>query len=269
MENTVDAVLTHGDANPQDLVQRLEQSKSGASMAELDEQLARQLSAQEQQHNPLQQTRQQQQQPSAPAPASTSQGLSNTNTITSASSSSPAPTAKWKKGRGTATNLPQDFLRIPGAPNAGALANDEALARMLQDKLFAEEIKNNPEFAHLARGRSNFNPGFPGGRRQGGAVPREGPDVVKALQGMGEQAKKRFQDLASKFKNKLNENKNQSQTQNGFGSGGGAAERRGLLDIHDDDDEEQEISFVGGGSGTARPDYEMRSMAAGGAKKHD
>ena len=37
MENTVDAVLTHGDANPQDLVQRLEQSKSGASMAELDE----------------------------------------------------------------------------------------------------------------------------------------------------------------------------------------------------------------------------------------
>ena len=80
--------------------------------------------------------------------------------------------------------------------------------------------------------------------------------------------KKRFQDLAIKFNNILTGN--QRQNQNGFrpgGVGGGAMERRGLLDIHKDDDDEQDLSFVGSG-GSSGPDYEMRSMAAGGAKKH-
>lgn len=78
--------------------------------------------------------------------------------------------------------------------------------------------------------------------------------------GMGEQAKKRFQDLATKFKKNLNQNQNNHNIQNGgsFGTGGGASERRGLLDIHDDDDE-QEISFVGGAAGGA----EMRNMDTG------
>jgi hypothetical protein len=77
---------------------------------------------------------------------------------------------------------------------------------------------------------------------------------------MGEQAKKRFQDLAAKFKKNLNQNQNNHNIQNGgsFGTGGGASERRGLLDIHDDDDE-QEISFVGGAAGGA----EMRNMDTG------
>ena len=84
---------------------------------------------------------------------------------------------------------------------------------------------------------------------------------------MGEQAKKRFQDLAAKVKQKVEQQKN-NHNNAAFAStgatGGGAAERRGLLDIHEDDDE-QEISFVNNGT------HEMRSMDAGFAygKKDD
>ena len=86
---------------------------------------------------------------------------------------------------------------------------------------------------------------------------------------MGEQAKTRFQDLATKFKNNLNKNKHNGQSSPFGGLGGGAAERRGLLDIHEDDDDEQEISFVGGGAGGGT--HEMRSMDTGFAlnKKDD
>lgn len=85
------------------------------------------------------------------------------------------------------------------------------------------------------------------------------------LLGMGENAKKRFQDFANKVKQKIDEKNNPHSSSGPFGAGGGVAERRGLLDIHEDDDE-QEISFVGG-SGT----HEMRSMDTGFAftKKDD
>lgn len=72
-----------------------------------------------------------------------------------------AAAAPAKKGRGTPTELPKEFLRIPGykhrsiggAPGAaGAAMDDETLARMLQDELFSEELARNPDFAHLARG---------------------------------------------------------------------------------------------------------------------
>eukprot|EP00558_Chaetoceros_sp_UNC1202_P007006 CAMPEP_0197242116 /NCGR_PEP_ID=MMETSP1429-20130617/7959_1 /TAXON_ID=49237 /ORGANISM="Chaetoceros sp., Strain UNC1202" /LENGTH=288 /DNA_ID=CAMNT_0042702079 /DNA_START=159 /DNA_END=1025 /DNA_ORIENTATION=+ len=253
MENTVDAVLAHGDSHPQQLVQRLEQSKSGTSMAEMDEQLARQLASQEPQQ-PIAPDPQSVR-PRAPVPAP-SQATDNA-----------APVAKSPQGRGTPTALPPDFLRIPGVASTREIANDEALARMLQDKLFADEIKNNPEFAHLARGRRRPDSRNPMNRGPVGGTNREGPpEVLKALQGMGEQAKRRFQDLATKVKAKINENQQKQNQKNGFGSGsgGGTTERRGLLDIHDDDDDEQEISFVGG-AGASRPDYEMRSIG----KKED
>lgn len=255
MENTVDAVLSHGDASPQELVMRLEHSKDGTSMEEMDEQLARQLASQEQTH-------QNRQLPPA---------LRNNPMTTPAPSADPdtspanSPVAvESDRGIGTPTTLPQDFLKIPGIASSNEIANDEALARMLQDKLFADEIKNNPEFAHLARGRAR-----PESQHAANANQRRGepPEVLKALQGMGEQAKRRFQVLATKFKTKLSENQRQNETRNnGSGTGGGASERRGLLDIHDDDGE-QEISFVGGEAG--RPDYEMRSMSAGAGKKDD
>lgn len=107
--------------------------------------------------------RQQQQQQS-----SMSNNNDNTTTITTTT----------KKGR--AVILPNDFLRIPGrtyptidnnnsstsssswpsrsaaagGTNNNMMMTDEQLARMLQDELFQEEIRNNPEFRHLA-GRRN------------------------------------------------------------------------------------------------------------------
>jgi len=87
------------------------------------------------------------------------------------------------------------------------------------------------------------------------------------VSGMGEQAKKRFQELAAKVKQKVEQQKHNHSNAafaSASGTGGGTAERRGLLDIHEDD-EEQEISFVNGGT------HEMRSMDAGFAygKKDD
>jgi len=88
--------------------------------------------------------------------------------------------------------------------------------------------------------------------------------------GMGEQAKRRFQDLAQKFKNRMDQNQNQP-SHAGYDQIG-SAERRGLLDIHDDE-EEQEISFVGSsGANSRNTNYEMKSMDTGfavGGKKQD
>jgi hypothetical protein len=258
MENTVDAVLSHGDAPPADLLKRLAASKTGASIADMDEQLAREMAQQEQARS---RTSRNANTSSVRVnrPAQNYPGSAPRNNARVAPS--PTPATPTKKGRGTPTQLPPDFLRIPGV-STGSMSEDEALARMLQDKLFADEIRNNPEFAHLARG---------GGRATGfGNQPVQnrnpsGDQVLKALQGMGENAKKRFQDFANKVKQKIDEKNNPHNSSSPFGAGGGVAERRGLLDIHEDDDE-QEISFVGG-SGT----HEMRSMDTGFAftKKDD
>jgi len=258
MENTVDAVLSHGDAPPADLLKRLAASKTGASIADMDEQLARELAQQEQARS---RTSRNANTSSVRVnrPAQNYPGSAPRNNARVAPA--PTPSIPTKKGRGTPTQLPPDFLRIPGV-STGSMSEDEALARMLQDKLFADEIRNNPEFAHLARG---------GGRATGfGNQPAQnrnpsGDQVLKALQGMGENAKKRFQDFANKVKQKIDEKNNPHSSSAPFGAGGGVAERRGLLDIHEDDDE-QEISFVGG-SGT----HEMRSMDTGFAftKKDD
>ncbi len=236
MENTVDAVLTHGDSDPQLLIQRLQ---SGTNQEELDEQLARELASGTQQ-----------------------QYTRNVNHVPSSNSISQQqaqPSSnKWKKGRGIVTTLPDDFLRIPG--NAGDISGDEALARMLQDKLFADELRNNPEFAHLAQGRGQANRGYPGfGRAAGGNnnQQHEGPNIMEALGSMGENAKKRLQELAIKVKRNINNIEN-GRTTGPFSSNGGSAERRGLLDIGEDDDDEQEISFVG--STKQKTNYEMKDF---------
>ena len=133
MENTVDALLRHGDKEPQALIDHLQAgvNPEDASIS-MDEQFARQL-AQEERGRGVGRTSQSTR-PPAPAPA-------------------PAPAPK---GRGTPTSLPEDFLRVPGvsvtSTSREAMDEDEALARMLQDELFSQELANNPEFAHLARG---------------------------------------------------------------------------------------------------------------------
>ena len=108
--------------------------------------------------------------------------------------STPQPPA-GTKGIGTHTTLPADFLRIPGqkypAPatnpsnnnisdpiasasgpgGVGQMMSDEQLARMLQDELFQEELRNNPEFSHLA-GRRNPRAGYPSGGGRGQSTGR-------------------------------------------------------------------------------------------------
>lgn len=51
------------------------------------------------------------------------------------------------------------------------MMSDEQLARMLQDELFQEELRNNPEFSHLA-GRRNPRAGYPGGGGRGQSTGR-------------------------------------------------------------------------------------------------
>lgn len=123
MENTCERILDHGSQDPKLLVAKLKEKGVEPQVAS-DEALARQL------------------QGDAPATG--------------------GPTVK--QGRGTPTELPADFLRIPGykhrsaaSTSAGGSASsppvdDAALARMLQDELFSEELARNPDFAHLARG---------------------------------------------------------------------------------------------------------------------
>lgn len=267
MENTVDAVLTHGEADPQILLQQLESSKPGEGVdrTAMDEQYARELAAASgggggggqvvvTAHNP----------------PSSSPANSNSNSSTAGASPSEPPR---QKGRGTPTELPPDFLRLNSSSADGQdIYGDEALARMLQDKLFTDEIKNNPEFAHLAtqrNGGSRHAPGAGINRFRGMGGPRnqhqqnEGPNIMEALGSMGENARKRFQELAVKVKtninnvNRMNDN-NAGQVGTGaFGGSSGFSERRGLLDLGEDDDAEQEISFLGNQRNT---NYEMRDL---------
>jgi CUE domain len=101
MENTVDLVLRHGDRPPQVLVDQLQSGIDPQTQAmNADAQLARQISQQEQRV---------------------------------ATSRPTAAAATAKKGRGTPTTLPEDFLRLPNAatPRLSQMEQDEALARML------------------------------------------------------------------------------------------------------------------------------------------
>jgi hypothetical protein len=229
MENTCDLILQHGDKDPQILVDRLKSGGPEPQVA-MDEQLARQLAGQ----------------------------------AGGRGSSAPAT-----KGRGTPTTLPHDFLRLPGykpvASASGAVAggamDDETLARMLQDELFSEELARNPDFAHLARGgrrgsrtrTSASNARIPTSRGTAGGVsnnpnPLEGVNLMQKVSDMGEGARRRLQQFAINFEQRMNTMGGQHSTGGGTGpqrgslheASGAAAERRGLLD---DDDGEDMIEF--------------------------
>jgi len=207
------------------------------------------------------------------------------------SSSSPSRSRQQPphhEGRGTPTTLPSDFLRIPGrnydiATSSSAVTNnneqlpvnsngmtDEQLARMLQDELFQEELRNNPEFSHLAHGGGRGQQ--PRARQQ--QQQQQGPDFFDKLSELGDVAKNRFQAFAAGW-----------NTQNSSGGGGGlfgvgggnnnstatpsprGNERRGLLSDLDMDEDEEEMDFVGGGGGGR--DVELQSVGRSGDKKTD
>jgi hypothetical protein len=218
MENTVDQILRYGGKDPQALVDQLQAGiDPEASAVNQDEALARQL-AQEGR----------------------------------AASASRKPSGA-KKGRGTPTVLPPDFLRIPSgqaqapasATPATQMDSDEALARMLQDELFTEELAQNPDFAHLARGRPKTSGGLPsrtGNSRNasGRAIesPRRAagdqPNIMGKISELGDNAKRRLQTLAAQFNANANRN-NPSQGGQSDTANVAAAERRGLLDNDHDD----------------------------------
>lgn len=143
MENTIEAILNHGRKDPAALIAKLKNSTN------LDEDLARQLDAEEHQR----------QRP--------------TTTVSSAST---------KKGLGTPTQLPPEFLRIPGYSLPSTVAADEQLARMLQDEIFQRELANSREFGHLARNPSRTN--YPGAAAA--AATSEGPNIMEKLAGTDE-----------------------------------------------------------------------------------
>ena len=257
MENTVETVLgwdCERQGDPEELVRRL---KDPAAAADNDSAVNNNNSG-----------------ASTPVTSNGTGGSGTNNT---------ASTRNGRRLRGIKTDLPDDFLRIPGveAPPGTELADvdaDEQLARMLQDELFAEELRNNPEFAHLAGGRgagaggggwSGASGGFPGARRTtaGGigatsgaaatanAQPPLGPAVIDRLGELGENAKRRLTLFARNFNDRMHERAVQGGGGigggPGMGVGGGAAsavgstgaERRGLLDLElgEDEDDGEEI----------------------------
>ena len=141
MENTCELILEHGDKNPQILVDRLKAGGPAPQVA-MDEELARQLTA--------------------------SSSSNNGNRSRGGGGGEGGGGASQNIGRGTPTTLPDNFLRLPGYRRSSGRSgttstnnnntnsnqqqpmDDEALARMLQDELFSEELARNPDFAHLA-----------------------------------------------------------------------------------------------------------------------
>jgi len=144
MEHTVETLLAH-TGSPDELIAKLRRgevspngpssSSRAAGAIDPDEELARQLAREDQQ--------QQQERPGRFVPPG-QRRIMTSNVTTPRTNTA----AKQKKGRGTPTSLPDDFLRIPGrkysqpqnATNGRGLT-DEQLARMLQDELFQEELR--------------------------------------------------------------------------------------------------------------------------------
>lgn len=233
MENTVDLILRHGEQSPQALVNQIQAGVDvEASRRAADEELARQLAQQQQR----------------------SQTGVTTTTSTTTGSSSSSSTTDTRTPKGPPTSLPPDFLRLSNSSTtttSNSLADDEALARMLQDELFSEELSRNPEFSHLARGRPRTVGGIPispatrhlaHANAHDAAHSSNTPQVniMEALSSLGGQAKRNLQVIAAKF-----QQQGQAMVNNTTGGGGGtssaatspsgaASERRGLLDDTDD-----------------------------------
>ncbi|KAL7535587.1 hypothetical protein ACHAXR_008080, partial [Thalassiosira sp. AJA248-18] len=367
MEHTVETLLSHGEGTPDELMHKLP-NIPGGGVAEAngagggdgyshdidaDEELARQLAAEDERQQQKQQRGRRQgrgdtAQPSEggglglasamganrhAAPPGQRRPMASTAARPSrkpaankpGAAAAPKPPA-GTKGRGTPTLLPADFLRIPGkkypaaaaaaAPTAtssngalsdpiasasgpggmGQMMTDEQLARMLQDELFQEELRNNPEFSHLA-GRRNPRlsaPGVGGSSRAGQATTGrstysgaggggvgwgERTDFFDRLSDLGDTAKRRFQNFAASWNDPNAQSNRQSRplfggVGVGGGGGGGAQsntnnrgnERRGLLsnDLNMDE-EEEEMDFVGGGN--SGRDVEMNDVGGYDKKK--
>jgi hypothetical protein len=235
MENTVDMILRHGNQDPDILIDQIESGIDPVQNATAaDEELARQLAQQS----------------------------SSTSSPTNRPSPTQNTTERIQSGKGKQITLPDDFLRPPGYKPGltNSISDDEALARMLQDELFTEELRRNPDFAHLAHGRAsntrypgqvgrsndsgnaNVNPATAAANRFGefarsltgqhqqpqrsdSTVPPS-PNILEKISELGDNAKRRLQLLAAQF----NANNNTNRTSIGEPGKKKAPEFRSLLD---------------------------------------
>ena len=117
------------------------------------------------------------------------------------------PTSCASLGASTPPAAPPRPPAQPAGGGNGPRLSDEQLACMLQDELFQEELRHNPEFSHLAGRRGagarggRAGAGYPGGGHQGGAgawpaagpptppPPPPGPDFFDWLSGDCAQAR--------------------------------------------------------------------------------
>jgi hypothetical protein len=114
-----------------------------------------------------------------------------------------------------------------------------------QDQMFTDEVRNNPDLAHLARGRPRTVGGRPVGGGRGAAGRSAQPqqpevDILKSLGDLGNNTKRRLQTLAAQFNAKMKAG--QANANSGEPAAHGS-ERRGLLD-GDDDGEEVALEFA-------------------------
>lgn len=299
MENTVEALLSHGGP-PSELIRKLPTLPSGGSAnsaagrhtIDTDAELARRLAAEDERRSNSSSRRpegyrgmEHGTQQSGFGLATGRSNYQNTRRPPQRDAGAapqnfpprrPAPSPPaGTKGIGTPTTLPKDFLRIPGrtpdtaldSASSGQQMTDEQMARMLQDELFQEELRNNPEFSHLA-GRGGLGSsnsarigGFPGQQQSTGRSTYAGAgaasgvgwgertDFFDRVSELGDQARSRFQQFAANW------NENRAAGRPLFGGGPPAApqqrmnESRGLLSNDLGlDDEEEEMAFVGGDS---------------------
>uniref|UniRef100_A0A7S2SM65 CUE domain-containing protein n=1 Tax=Eucampia antarctica TaxID=49252 RepID=A0A7S2SM65_9STRA len=247
MENTVESVLSHGNGDPQALLNKLnyvgseggEGNQQSAEQISMDEEIARRMMQDDVSSSAI------------------PPGLRRT-AAAAPSSNNNAIIEDEVKGHGTQTHLPPDFLRIPGQVD-----EDEALARMLQDEMFAKEVKKNPEFANNARLFNNATGRITSTTATArGNTANQGPRIIDAISDMGETAKTRLAMLANRF----NQNKNKiPATTGGAGGSSGISERRGLLNNNNDLGEE-EVSFMGQ-PGT-NDDFELAEWDNNNTRRH-
>lgn len=272
MEHTVETLLSH-TGTPDDLIAKIKRgevpsggpSATTPSAIDADEELARQLAREGREQTasagrfvPPGQRRMMASNARAPThPVSSGGG---------ASGALPSAASQVKKGRGTPTTLPNDFLRIPGRKypqqsetgSAGGGMTDEQLARMLQDELFQEELRNNPEFSHLAGRRQHQMTGRSTYAGAGESAGVDWEQIGTKLADLGDAAKRRFQAFAASWSDP-----NQRTAQRPSSAGN---ERRGLLSSNNDLDMEEEMNFVGSGNGDA---VELRDVGGGAGSRID
>jgi len=78
------------------------------------------------------------------------------------------------------------------------IEEDAMYAKVLQDRLFLQQLQGNAEFSGLFGDPTSFVPTSPGQSRNTAVVNE--PDIVDKVKKLGEAAKLKFKELALKFK---------------------------------------------------------------------